>query len=87
MIEKQSERAYSVFLHSETTLTSIKIQLYDLLQGKILEEKQIDALTNMRKEVFKNIPPSRYSIIIRMDECDKPKTLGGINGISIGIQG
>ena len=85
-IEKQSDNAYSVLLKSETTLTSIKVQLYDLFQGKVLEEREIPSLTIVSQEVFQNIPPSRYAIIIRTDDCDKPKTLGGIAGISIGIQ-
>lgn len=85
-IEEKSENSYSILLKSETTLTSIKIQLYDLFQGKILEEKEIHSLTIASQEIFMNIPPSRYAIIIRTDNCDKPKTLGGIEGISIGIQ-
>lgn len=85
-IEKKSESTYSIYLKSETTLASIKIQLYDLFQGKVLEEKEIYSLTTVGQEVFKNIAPSKYAIIIRMDNCDKPKTLGGKDGISIGIQ-
>jgi hypothetical protein len=86
IVEEKSQNAYSIQLKSETPLTSIKIQLYDLFTGKVLEEKAIPSLTVVSQEVFQNVPPSKYAIIIRTDDCDKPKTLGGIKGISIGIQ-
>ena len=85
-VEKKSGSTYSISLESKTTLTSVKVQLYDLFQGKVLDEKEIYILATGGQEVFRNIPPSKYTIIIRMDGCDKPKTLGGINGISIGIK-
>jgi hypothetical protein len=85
-VEKKSESAFSIYLQSETALASVKIQLYDLFQGKVLEEKEIYSLTTVAQEIFKNISPSKYAIIITMDNCDKPKTLGGIDGINIGIQ-
>lgn len=85
-VEQKSQNAYSIFLKSESRLTSVTIQLYDLFSGKVLEEKQIAALTVSAHEVFSNVPPSKYAIIIRTDDCNKPKTLGGIKGISIGIK-
>lgn len=84
-LQKTSENTYSIFLKAETTTVAIKIQLYDLLKGKLLEEKEINSLGTINQQVFRNIPPSRYAIILRTQNCDKPKTLGGINGIGIGI--
>ena len=85
-IEEKSQNAYSIRLKSETTLTSVKIQLYDLFSGKVVDDKEIPSLTVVSQEVFRNVPPSKYTIIIRTDDCSKPKSLGGIKGISIGIQ-
>ena len=85
-VEKKSDGSYSVYLKPESTLTSLKIQIYDLLQGKVLEERNISQLEVADQEIFKNVPPSKYAILITVANCDKPKTLGGISGINIGIQ-
>jgi hypothetical protein len=63
----------------------MKIQLYDLYTGKVIQEKEITSLGSANQEVFQHVPPSTYSIIIRIEHCEKPTTLGGVNGIAIGI--
>lgn len=85
-IEEKADNSFSILLKSEIPLNSISVQLYDLFQGKVLEEKQIPSLTAVNQEVFTNVQPSKYAIIIQSESCDKPSTLGGIQGISIGIQ-
>lgn len=86
-IQKKSDNAYSISLKSTSTRTAdvIKVQLYDLITGKIFQQKEIASISVTSQEVFQNVPPSRYSIIIRFEHCEKPTTLGGIYGISIGI--
>lgn len=88
-VQKKSENTYSIFLKSASTRSAdgIKVQLYDLFTGKIFQEKQIASLSTASQEIFQNVPPSRYSIIIRVEHCEKPTTLGGVYGISIGIPG
>ncbi len=88
-IQKKSENGYSVLLKSASARTSdvMKVQLYDLFTGKIFQEKEISSLGTANQEIFQNVPPSRYSIIIRIEHCEKPTTLGGVYGITIGIPG
>lgn len=84
-LEKNQDNSFSIYLKAQATTPLLKIQLYDLFTGKVLAEKEINSLTTASREVFTNVPPSRYSIIIRAEHCEKPTTLGGIYGISIGI--
>ena len=88
-VQKTSGTSYSIFLKSASARTAdvMKVQLYDLLTGKVFQEKEISSLGSANQEIFQNVPPSRYSIIIRIEHCDKPKALGGVNGITIGIPG
>lgn len=85
-IEEKSDSSFSILLKSEIPLNAVSVQLYDLFQGKVLQESRVSSLTSIIQEVFRNVPPSKYAIIIQTDNCDKAKTLGGIQGINIGIQ-
>ncbi len=88
-VQKKSENSYSIYLKSPSASTTgvLKVRLYDLFTGKISQEKEIHSLGLSSQEVFQNVPPSKYSIIITLEHCEKPTTLGGINGINVGIPG
>lgn len=83
--KKNSENLCSIFLNAEepSTLNNVTVKLYDLYLGKIIDEKKV-VLTNEKTEVFKNVKPSLYTIYVETDRCEKPLSLGGINGIKIG---
>jgi hypothetical protein len=83
---QKNGNSYSLFLDSQTPTGSVKVQLYDLYQGKIIAEREISSLTIDPREVFRDIAPSKYALFVSAEGCDQPKTLGGLNGISIGIQ-
>jgi hypothetical protein len=79
--KEKSPSEFSISLKSRD-ISSARVELYDLIQGKIIQEKEI-RFTSVEMEVFTKVPPSTYSINVRVDGCTKPKSLGGINGIHI----
>src|SRR5687768_6410335 len=84
--KKRPDSGHALYLHSALPLNAVKVQLYDLYQGKVVEERVISALSSAETEAFKNIKPSVYTIYISINGCNKPITLGGINGIKIGVR-
>ena len=80
--EKKSALNFSVYLQSEINLKNVKVQLYDLYEGKIIKEGTIN-LTELRNEVFKDVKPSLYYIYVTFEGCHR-KGLGGMSGFKLG---
>lgn len=81
---QKSKTDYSVYLKSDQVVSGLKVQLYDLIQGKVVQEKILASLTSGSQEVFTKVTPSTYTIFVTIDMCKKSKSLGGITGIKIG---
>jgi hypothetical protein len=79
---KKSASAYKIYLNSNGSVNGVRVQLYDLNQGKIIAEKVIN-LQAKDIEVFTNVKSSVYTINLKIEGCDKKQSLGGLNGINI----
>lgn len=75
---------FSIALQSSQSIKNVHVQLFDLYEGKVVQEKNIGDGMLMKREVFTGVKASLYIIYIRYDGCSKARSLGGIEGIKIG---
>jgi hypothetical protein len=75
---------FSIALQSSQSIKNVHVQLFDLYQGKVVQEKTIGDVTFSKREVFTGVKASLYIIYIKYDGCSKARSLGGIEGIKIG---
>jgi hypothetical protein len=55
----------------------LRIQLYDLNTGKIVDEQRTNATSNLNKPLFVNVKSSVYMFYIWVAGCNKPITFSG----------
>jgi hypothetical protein len=84
-VSQNTAGAYQLSLEARNGGGLYKAQLYNLYSGEIVETKQIQLVENSETVVFERIKPSLYTIYISSEACPKRKSVGGINGIRIGI--
>lgn len=56
-------------------------KLYDLIEGKVIAEKQVTIGSKSQEIEFRDIKPSTYTVFIFKEGCKSNKTVGGIEGI------
>jgi hypothetical protein len=74
---------YSVYLSADNQIGPVTFKLYDLITGKVVNEKKLSGLSSAKQEVFTRVNASLYSIIVEIEGCKKNKSLGGNTGIDI----
>ena len=81
--DNSPEGAIYVALKGDPSIYTFK--LYDLYQGKVIEEKVLSNLSKGSKTLlFDNVPASTYTIYVSRNGCDNHITLGGSLGIIVG---
>jgi hypothetical protein len=83
-VNEVSKSQFDIALKSSESIANAKVQLYDLYQGKVIQEKTVQIGFGESEVVFTKVKPSRYTIVVKYDGCEKGKTLGGIGGITVG---
>lgn len=63
-------------IKSQEGSRDIKIQLYDLNTGKVVEEKKVN-VNGQFKAVFSDVKSSLYMFYIWLPGCSKPVTFSG----------
>lgn len=80
---KVSDNSFTFSVVPKSASGTFNFKLYDLIEGKVIAEKQsISGLTSQNIE-FKDVKPSTYTVYITKVGCRNSKTLGGIEGISL----
>lgn len=75
----------TIYISLKGDPSSYTFQLYDLVQGKVIEEKVANNLSKgMKTLLFENVPSSTYTIYVRKKNCENHITLGGMGGIVVG---
>lgn len=83
-IKEVTKGNFEIMLQSSSTLSKAQVKLYDLYTGKVVQERSLADGRLSGQSIFKNVKPSRYTILIKFDGCDKGISLGGIEGIKVG---
>jgi hypothetical protein len=85
-IESKTGSEYSLLLKKGDYSTArYTIQLYDLYQGKVIQEKSAPFSGDEKKVVFDKIKPSLYILYIKAEACKEVIVVGKKEGIKIGI--
>ena len=69
-----------LLLKSDTSLSTLVIELYDLRRQLVIRKSDISSSSNNWSTIFDNIGSSTYVIVIKYGNCEK--ILGGL-GINI----
>ena len=75
-IESKLESSSVINMKSLERPMDVKIQLYDLNLGKVVNEKEIN-INNTYKVIFSDVTSSLYIFYIWIPACSKPLTVGG----------
>jgi hypothetical protein len=75
-IEPNPTGSSDVRIHSLEGTKNVKIQLYDLNSGQVIDQKESN-LTGSFKTIFTNVKTSIYLLYIWLPGCNKPVVVGG----------
>lgn len=82
-IESKSNGSSILKMKSLEGSRQVKIQLYDLNVGKVVNEKNM-VVNNIYQTIFTEVKPSLYVFYVWLTGCNKPIVIGGEkNGILI----
>jgi hypothetical protein len=77
---------YVIYLEPlDESITVDRIVLQDLITGQKSNEITTSMIVSKKTEIFREIRPSRYTIYVWLPSCKRPVTLGGKDGIKVGI--
>jgi len=60
--------------------------LVDLNQGTIVAEKDVVFGSSDEQPVFRGLSASRYTVYVKQSGCQQARTVGGPEGIKVGIE-
>lgn len=75
-VQSISDGSKEINLKIKSGSENLKIQLYDLNEGKIVAEAQFE-IDDRYKSAFKDVKPSVYAIYIWPNGCSKPLVYTG----------
>ena len=82
-VESKGKGLEQIAIKSLDGAKDLKIQLYDLNLGKVVDETKM-ATNNTFQVAFKNMKPSLYMLYVWLPGCTKPQVIdGGKQGILI----
>jgi hypothetical protein len=79
-------KSHEIFLElKEGQEGEFACQLYDLYEGKVVSSRIINIRKNQVQKVFTHVSPSLYTIYVKSNQCTRPVSLGGKEGIKVGV--
>jgi hypothetical protein len=81
-IKAKSQGLSEVIMKRDDNSQSVKIQLYDLNSGSVVDEVQ-KFVGNEYVTVFDNVKPSIYAFYVWSPGCKKPTVISEKGGVSI----
>lgn len=75
---------HEILIASVSSPARCTFELYDLYQGKVVDTNITSIYSSDGEVVFRNVPTGRYTIYVSSEGCSEKRTLGGIQGISVG---
>jgi hypothetical protein len=76
LIESRSNGSKAINLKSAEIPKAVKVQLYDLNIGKVVNEREVTIGTSF-KSIFVDVKSSLYIVYIWLPGCTKPVVIGG----------
>ena len=83
-VSKNASSGFDIFIEPHENGV-YKFVLSDLYTGKILEEKSFNISSHSNIKAFQGLPKSLYTIHVFRDGCKGNMTIGGIEGVKVGI--
>ncbi len=78
---KVNDSNFTISLIPNNAAGNFTFKLYDLIEGKVITEKQSIIGSTSQNIEFKEIKPSTYTVFIFKEGCKSNKTVGEIEGI------
>ncbi len=79
-------KSHEIFLElKEGQEGEFTCELYDLYQGKVVSSRSINIRKNQVQKVFTRVSASLYTIYIKSNQCSRPVSIGGREGINVGV--
>lgn len=83
-VKEVSKGSFEISLKSSSSISQAQLKLYDLYSGKVVQEKTVNG-SLIGQTVFRNVSPSHYTVLLKVEGCAKSISVGGLEGIKVGV--